>query len=180
VVEPIEKDSKESIWPFAASLGVAAICAFETSRDVANRRKAAIEDRHADDSSSVAGETTVTREMSVDSTERRALSRIHKQVSQAGVCNLATAALNAADSGRSVRTLGFIAARPRGAIAAGVVKSAWSALLLIALLLGPFGVAGAAGTMVSTPAAAALPSWRRSTPAMSTGWSPPGAIAPAI
>src|ERR1700722_1068414 len=47
-----------------------------------------------------ARETTVTREMSVDSTERRALSRVHKQVSQAGVCNLATAALRAADSGR--------------------------------------------------------------------------------
>ena len=43
-----------------------------------------------------------------------------------------------------MRTLGFIAARPRAAIAAGIVKSAWSALFLIALLLGPFGVAGAA------------------------------------
>ena len=43
-----------------------------------------------------------------------------------------------------MRTLGFIAVRPRAAIAAGAVKSAWSALFLIALLLGPFGVAGAA------------------------------------
>ena len=43
-----------------------------------------------------------------------------------------------------MRTLGFIAARPRATIAAGIVKSAWSALFLIALLLGPFGVAGAA------------------------------------
>ena len=34
--------------------------------------------------------------------------------------------------------------------------------------------------MVSTPAAAAMPRWRRSTPAMSTGWSLPGAIALAI
>lgn len=43
-----------------------------------------------------------------------------------------------------MRTLGFIAVRPRATIAAGAVKSAWSALFLIALLLGPFGVAGAA------------------------------------
>ena len=43
-----------------------------------------------------------------------------------------------------MRTLGFIAAWTRGAIAAGSVKSAWSVLLLIALLFGPFGVAGAA------------------------------------
>ena len=75
-----------------------------------------------------------------------------------------------------MRTVGLIAARPR----AGIVKSPRSALLLIALLLGPFGVAGAAEYYGVDPGGSRLPSWRRSTPAMSTGWSPPGAIAPAI
>ena len=74
--------------------------------------------------------------------------RIHKQVaSQAGgcACNLVTAALRTAGlRAGSVGTLGFIAARPKGTRPVGTVKSAWSTLFLIALLLGPFGAAGGA------------------------------------
>jgi hypothetical protein len=83
--------------------------------------------------------------MSFDSTERRALSWTYINRSlrkprlrlQSGDARAQGRGLGA----RSVRTLGFIAARPRGTIAAaGIVKSAWS-LFLIALLLGPFGAA---------------------------------------
>ena len=79
-----------------------------------------------------------------------------------------------------MRTLGFIAVRPRATIAAGAVKSAWSALFLIALLLGPFGVAGAAEYYGYDQGGSRFAQLAQITPAMSTNWSRPGPTTPAI
>ena len=140
-------------------------------------------DRHADDFSSVAGETTVTREMSVDSTERRAVSwtYISSPFASRRACNLVTAALGAADSGRDQCAPSASSQPDRGGHSGWHREIGPERPAVDRAAARPVrGRAEPRSTMVSTPAAAAMPSWRRSTPAMSTGWSPPGTIAPAI
>jgi hypothetical protein len=120
--------------------------------------------------------------MSFDSTERRALSWTYINRSlrkprlrlQSGDARAQGRGLGA----RSVRTLGFIAARPRGTIAAaGIVKSAWNALFLFALLLGAARGAEYYGV---DPGGSRYAELAQINTAMSTGWSLPGPIALAI